>query len=461
MLLSAKCVVYRGQVHRQMGIEVDAQGMIVEVAPLRDLGAVDLYLPERLLVPGTVSSHGDGLQRLLRGREPTPPADSADLAAQARCIDRANYLWTSLTPSQVQAVAEQVFVEMLLAGVTTAGEVFLLQKAAPAPGTGRRLDPSASPYAMADAWLAAAQRTGMRLSLIYTVALRGAAQPAQPPLPAHLGCRSLDVACDRFDGLIDHILARRDPRLSWAVGVHGLGALPLDALIGLKVRLAHMPLHVPVSRHPAELETSRLLHAQTPIQLLVDSGICDACVSLVDGTYQQPGEAAALARTGAQVAYGPPGGRPDELQRQAATAFTTAKLPQSLSYDARAGGSLFGVAQQLGHQQGSLAQPGALLASAGQNGGTALGVPTGQIAPGYWADLVALDLGAPSLAGLSDSLLLPALAFDVSHPPILEVFVAGELVVRDGQHPAAASIQQAYARCVDQVFGEGPTGGTA
>jgi cytosine/adenosine deaminase-related metal-dependent hydrolase len=70
---------------------------------------------------------------------------------------------------------------------------------------------------------------------------------------------------------------------------------------------------------------------------------------------------------------------------------------------------------------------GRLLFRAATEGGAAsLGVEAGRIAPGCWADLVALDLTAPTLAGWTPETLLDALIFGAGEEAIGGTCVAGE-----------------------------------
>jgi len=64
-------------------------------------------------------------------------------------------------------------------------------------------------------------------------------------------------------------------------------------------------------------------------------------------------------------------------------------------------------------------------------GGEVLGLPVGRIAPGHRADLVAIDLGDPSLWPVQA--LAKNAVYALSPRAIRHVMVDGEVVVRDGQ----------------------------
>ena len=67
----------------------------------------------------------------------------------------------------------------------------------------------------------------------------------------------------------------------------------------------------------------------------------------------------------------------------------------------------------------------ALLAAATAGGADALGVPAGRIAAGQWADFVAIDLTAPSLAEVPPERLLPGLVFGAGNAVIAGTYVGG------------------------------------
>jgi cytosine/adenosine deaminase-related metal-dependent hydrolase len=66
-----------------------------------------------------------------------------------------------------------------------------------------------------------------------------------------------------------------------------------------------------------------------------------------------------------------------------------------------------------------------LLAAATTGGAQALGVQVGRITAGCWADLVAIDLGAPSLAEVSAEHLLEALVLGAGNEVLAGTYVGG------------------------------------
>ena len=87
--------------------------------------------------------------------------------------------------------------------------------------------------------------------------------------------------------------------------------------------------------------------------------------------------------------------------------------------------------QKVRHLDGTRlrAEEAFLMGTAG--GAALLGLPAGEVAPGRVADLVAVDLGHPSLHPRVD--LLKNVVYAMSPQAVTDVWVHGQLVVRSGR----------------------------
>jgi formimidoylglutamate deiminase len=68
---------------------------------------------------------------------------------------------------------------------------------------------------------------------------------------------------------------------------------------------------------------------------------------------------------------------------------------------------------------------GTTLEAATAGGATSLGIGTGRIAPGEWADFAAVDLTVPSLSGVPPAGLLDAIVFGAGNGAIAGTYVGG------------------------------------
>jgi formimidoylglutamate deiminase len=91
-----------------------------------------------------------------------------------------------------------------------------------------------------------------------------------------------------------------------------------------------------------------------------------------------------------------------------------------LEYGQRLRGELRGA---LPDEAGAVAPT--LLAAATVGGAAALGLEAGRIAPGAWADLVAVDLGAPALRDIPPERMLDGIVFGAGNEAIVGTWVGG------------------------------------
>jgi cytosine/adenosine deaminase-related metal-dependent hydrolase len=96
-----------------------------------------------------------------------------------------------------------------------------------------------------------------------------------------------------------------------------------------------------------------------------------------------------------------------------------------------------------------------VLESATVRGARALDVAAGEIAVGRWADLVAFDLDDPHLAGWDDASLVADLMFSADTRAVRDVFVAGQRVVRDREHPLSEQSGRDFAAVARSLYESG------
>ena len=91
----------------------------------------------------------------------------------------------------------------------------------------------------------------------------------------------------------------------------------------------------------------------------------------------------------------------------------------------------------------------ARLYDAGLDGGaTAAGRDTGAIRQGMWADLCAVALDTPVLAGREGDRMLDSLIFAGGDGLVRDVWAAGRHVVQDGRHRDRDRITADYLTCI-------------
>ena len=82
---------------------------------------------------------------------------------------------------------------------------------------------------------------------------------------------------------------------------------------------------------------------------------------------------------------------------------------------------------------------------------TAAGRETGAIAPGLWADLVAVDLKNPVMFGRGNDQMLDSLIFAGHDGLVRDVWSAGRHVVQEGRHMDHDRIMAQYLAVIARI----------
>jgi formimidoylglutamate deiminase len=423
----------------------------VEIGQDGRIAAVTAGAPpegERLaiLLPAPTNLHSHAFQRAMAGlteRRGPDPRDSfwTWRALMYRFLDR-------LTPDDVEAIAAFVQLEMLEAGYAAVAEFHYLHHA---PGG----TPYADPAEMSARIAAAAAATGIGLTLV-------------PVLYQWGGCdrRPLAAGQDRFGstpGAFAALHARAAAALAplpadtvLGIAPHSLRAVDPDGLAAILPLAPGGPVHIHAAEQVAEVEEVVSHRGARPVEWLLANAPVDDGWCLIHATQMLPAETADLAASGATAGLCP---------------ITESSLGDGIFDGAaylRAGGS-FGIgsdsnirislseelrtleySQRLRDRARSvLARPEAstgrvLLEGAVAGGARAAGRSAGAISPGLWADLVALDGAAITLAGVQGDTILDSFVFAGDDRLVSDVWSAGRRVVAAGRHPARAAITDRY-----------------
>jgi formimidoylglutamate deiminase len=330
-----------------------------------------------------------------------------------------------ITPEQLQAVAAQLYIELLDGGYTQVCEFHYLHHA---PDGSRYADPAA----MAQALAAAAHEAGIGLTLLPVLYERaGFAQPALRPDQR------------RFATTVDDVLALQrvvhGPRVTTGVAVHSLRAARPESIDTLS-RSSGGPLHVHVAEQTAEVDDCLAATGMRPIEWLAAHARPDARWQLVHATHATPAEIDAVAASGAGIVLCPTteanlgDGVPD-LPR-----WLAAGVPLTVGSDSQVGRAWaeelrwLEYAQRLVRRERNVAAaPGRepataarLFDAACRGGAAAAGVPHWGLVPGARADLLVLDAaGDGALRGLPPSHRLDGLVFAAPTRPFARALVAG------------------------------------
>lgn len=422
---------------RDVRFLVDAKGDIAAVAADSPRGQAAL-LPGHVL-PGMPNLHSHAFQRAMAGlTERSAPGDDDFWSWRETMYG----FLAKLTPRDLEAIATQLYVELVKNGFTSIAEFHYVHA-----------DPKGAPYEtvteMSDRLIASASAAGIGVTMLPVVYRAGgfggtALSDRQ---------KRFALAEDRFADLYERLARRHrnDPNVRVGLAPHSLRAVPPEHLtrtVDMARKLdASAPIHIHISEQPKEVADCVAWSKTTPIAWLAANAPVDEAWCLVHATHATPEEVATMARRGAVVGLCPTteanlgdgifplpefaaqGGRfgigtdsnvcasPVEELRWLEYGLRLTRLKRNVAAKA-AGGST-----------------GAYLFDrAAEGGAQACGRKVGKLAVGWRADFVVLDPAHPSLLARDGEAIVDSWLFAGNANPVRDVVVGGDWIVRDGHH---------------------------
>jgi len=413
MRLAPDLVLVDGRFESARAVEI-ADGRITGIVPFPppwgDAAFADdlVRLPGRALLPGTVNAHCHTFQSLLRGL-----GDDMDFM---RWRDRVLYPFsTRLDREGIYLGAAFAFAEMLIHGATTCVDFFYLQDA----GNDN-----------AEAVIRAARDTGIRLVLARTMYDWEGAPARYRETPADAARRTRElIRAHAGDPVVTVQPAPHSPH----------GASPAMIRAGWEVAEAERaPFHIHVAEGQYEGQRTLAEHGATPIRYLDKLGVLGPRMIGVHCVWLDDAEIALMAERGAALAYCPSSNMAlgDGITR--ITEMRERGVRIGLGTDGGCTNNRLSVfeemrmaslLQKVRHLDGTRLPAEDAFVMGTEGGAGILGLSAGAIAPGALADLVAVDLGHPSLHPPTN--LLKSVVYAMSHQAVTDVWVHGRWVVRD------------------------------
>lgn len=385
-------------------------------------------------LPGIANLHSHAFQRAMAGLAERAGSQADDFWTWRETMYA---LAERITPDALAVIAAMAQVEMLESGFTRVGEFHYLHHA---PG-GRAYD---RPAAMSEAIFAAADRTGIGLTLLpvfYAQAGFGGIVPEQRQ-------RRFTSDLDGFARLLDDCRSLAHAHHDAVVGVapHSLRAVAHDQLLAVAELAGDAPVHIHVAEQVGEVEACIAALGARPVRWLLDNAPVDERWCLVHATHVDPAEIAGIVASQAVVGLCPvteanlgDGLFParDFVDRQGRFGVGS---DSNVAIDAMQELRMLEYGQRLAHRSRNVLRPGGhasvgrcLYESAATGGAQALGVASG-IRPGAPADFISLDGGHVAFAGRDCDIALDSLVFAAGPGAIANVWRRGRRVVQGGRH---------------------------
>lgn len=400
-------------------VRVDATGRIASVA---EGGPPPTWrLRDVALLPGFVNAHSHAFQRALRGSGELFPAGAGSFwtwrEAMYGLVER-------LDRAMLARICRQAFAEMRDAGTTAVGEFHYLHHERP------------DDFAFDAVVLAAAAEVGIRIVLLQTYYATGGIGRPLSGGQRRFSTRSVEDFLARTEALADSLRGNTE---SLGLVAHSVRAVRPEDIGRLHQasRRRGLPFHIHVEEQQGEIDECVAAYGKRPMAVLCDA-IADAGnVTAIHCTHTLPADLARYLAAGGRICCCPLtegnlgdgipdlGAVPDARRRLCLGSDSNLRIApiedmRWLEYGQRLRGELRGA---LPDQSGAVAPT--LLAAATEGGAAALGLDTGRIVPGAWADLLAIDLKAPALQEITPERLLDAIVFGAGNEAIAGTWVGG------------------------------------
>jgi formiminoglutamate deiminase len=379
-------------------------------------------LEHAAVIPGFVNAHSHAFQRGLRGQGERFPAGAGNFWTWREAMYG---LVATLDAVALSKLCVQAFGEMLDTGITAVGEFHYLHHA-------READ-----YELDRVVLEAAATAGIRIVLLNAYYGQGGIGRALSGAQRRFWTTDPDTYWKQMDRL-EAVLDRRTQTLGTVA--HSIRAVTIDDISSLHAEAKRRGLvfHMHVEEQRREIEECLKAYGRRPMQILNDTLEIEGNLTAVHCTHTEPEDLAQFLRAGGTVCVCPltEANLGDGLPALVPSALVKDSL--SLGTDSNARISLLEEMRWLEYGQrlrcetrgvltdgeGQVARTVLHAATAG--GARAVGLQTGRLAAGNWADMAVIDLEHSSLAGCDAEHLLEALVFGTDNQVVLGTYVGGK-----------------------------------
>ncbi|MGB0495931.1 MAG: formimidoylglutamate deiminase [Kangiellaceae bacterium] len=408
------------------------------------------------VIPGMINCHSHAFQRAFAGFSEYR-GNSQDSFWSWRDI---MYRFVEkMTPEDAHIVAKFVYIEMLKAGYTSVGEFHYLHH----QSSGEKYEDLAE---MSHQVIQAAMSVGLsitHLPVLYSYSGFG----EQPPSKQQ---RRFIHSIEEYLNLVNQLNKNYSKQSNFTLGIapHSLRAVSEKQLSDVVPFIRNInqnaPIHIHIAEQLKEVENCLSFYKQRPVEWLLNNYAVDQNWCLVHATHLTPDEIELTAKSGAVVGICP---------------LTEANLGDGIfptSEYSKLGGKFaigsdshigINVAEELrlleyaqrltSHQRAVLVDEKCqsvgqyLYAKSSKDGASAISQNVGEIAVGKRADFLVLNEDEPSLFNKTGSFILDASIFACNSLPVKDVYVAGKMVIQNGQHKLQEECKAQYRKVLNKL----------
>ena len=388
------------------------------------------------ILPGFVNAHSHAFQRGMRGLGETFREGQGSFFTWRASMYE---LVASLDAERAYRTSRTAFEEMLDAGITTVGEFHYIHHAAD--------DDQDARWMLDDAVLRAARDAGIRIVLLHCDYVRGGFDDR----PLGGGQLRFDTqGLEHYLGSLDRVeKIAEGPLQSVAAVSHSTRAVSIDRIAAVHAEATHRgtAFHLHLEEVVQEIDDCRASHGRTPMRLALDHGVIDERTTAVHCTHSNAEDLQDFAAAGARICLCPNTegnlgdgicdlatmrelGIPIAIGTDLNSRIAPAEDLRWIEYVQRVRHQRRGAVIDHAGRTGS-----ALLDIATVNGAASLGVESGSISAGRFADFVAIDLDHRTLEEVDPDHLADAIVMGTG-PECLAGTCVGGRWVRGGPDAA-------------------------
>ena len=441
---------------RDVLLEIDASGYwsaITSGVNSAQAASANARILAGPLLPGLVNAHSHAFQRMFAALAERRESEHDDFWSWR---DRMYRVALAISPEQLNAVATQLYIEMLRGGYTHVCEFHYLHHAP----DGRAYD---DPLTMTWMLIDAAREAGIGLTVV-------------PVLYERAGFNALLLRDDqrRFATDAAWIIAAQTrinastsgSLVNSGVAIHSLRAARPESIRTL-IANASGPIHIHVAEQTGEVDECVKTTGLRPVEWLLSHHALDARWQLIHATHVTEDEIERVGKSGAAAVICPTteanlgdGTTDIAAWLNAGTAISIGS-DSHVTRDWREELRLMEYGQRLQHRArniaaspltGQTATAERLFSRVTTGGAAAAGQALWGLTVGARADALVVDPSEPALLGVPELRTLDAMVFSSPGQPFANVLVAGRWVVRDGAHPAQKSAANAFAEAMREIW---------
>lgn len=416
----------------------------------------DAQVANGVVIPGMVNCHSHAFQRAFAGFSEQGSEGQDSFWTWRKIMYQ---FLDQLSADDAQAIASQLYIEMLKMGYTRVAEFHYLHHQI----DGENYTPLTT---MAESIFKAAKTSGIGLTMLPVMYRFSGFGPLEP----NDGQKRFINSVEQFNQLVTDCFSLTNDYNNTNVGIapHSLRAVDKASLNSAVNHVRSLddkaPIHIHISEQQKEVDDCLAHYGERPVQWLLNNADLDKHWCLIHATHIDENERRGIIKTGAIAGICPT----TEANLGDGIFPTTEFLAEdgtfAIGSDSHISVNPIEELRWLEYAQRLIKQQRAILATSEQasvglnlwqraalGGAQSTNSNTGSLEIGKQADLLVLDANQTKLFANSDKNLLDSLIFASQKNPVQDVMVNGSWVIESGKHADEEICANKFAKILEKT----------